>query len=97
MSETSYRLYVLSDFVYVRQSSDNNRREQVESSCCVKQSDSPSMLGTYQEEPDQTNTDNSTNYYDTPKYVVDVFVGAVSKTYRRLPERRNHRHGWEAK
>ena len=38
----------------------------------VKQSDSPSTLDTYWEEPDQTSTDNSTNYYDTPKYVVDV-------------------------
>ena len=24
------------------------------------------------EQPDQTNKDNSTNYYDTPMYVVDV-------------------------
>ena len=29
------------------------------------------------EEPNQTNTDNSTNYYDTPKYAVDVLEGAV--------------------
>ena len=57
----------------------------------VKQSDSPSTLGMYWEEPDQTNTDNSTNYYDTPKYVVDVLKGVVSKTYRRLPESRNYR------
>ena len=39
-------------------------------SCCVKQSDSPSTLDTYWEGPDQTNTDNSANDYDTPKYVV---------------------------
>ena len=26
----------------------------------------------YWEEPDETNTDNNTNYYDTPKYAVDV-------------------------
>ena len=59
----------------------------------VKQSDSPSTLDTYWEEPDQTRTDNSTNYYDTPKYVVDVLGGVVSKTYIRLPESRNYRHG----
>ena len=53
---------------------------------CVKQSDSPSTLHTYWEEPDQRNTDNSTKYYDTPRYVVDVLGGSVSKTYRRLPE-----------
>ena len=58
---------------------------------CVKQSDSPSTLDTYWEEPDQRNTDNITNYYDTPKYVVDILGGAVSKTYRRLSESRNHR------
>ena len=41
--------------------------------------------------PDQENTDNSTDYYDTPtKYVVGVLGGPVSKTYRRLPESRNH-------
>ena len=37
------------------------------------------------EEPDQITTDNSINYYDTPKYVADVRGGAVSKTCRRLP------------
>ena len=59
----------------------------------VKQSDSTSTLHTYWEEPDQRHTYNSsTNYYDTPRYVVDVLGGAVSKTYRRLPESRNHRH-----
>ena len=61
--------------------------------CCVKQSDSPSTLHTHWEEPDQRNTGNSTNYCDTPKYVVvDVLGRAVSKTYRRLPESRYHRH-----
>ena len=30
------------------------------------------MLCTYWAEPDQANTDNSTNYYDTPKCLVDV-------------------------
>ena len=59
---------------------------------CVKQSDRPSTLHTYWQEPDKKNTDNITNYYDTPKYVVDVLGGAVSNTYRRLPESRNHRH-----
>ena len=49
------------------------------------------MLGTFWEEPNQRNTDNNTSYDDTPKYVVDVVGGAVSKTYRRLPESRNHR------
>ena len=44
------------------------------------------------EEPDQTNTDNSTNYCDAPKYVVDVLGRVVSQTCRRLPESRNHRH-----
>ena len=44
-------------------------------------------------EPDQQiNTDNGTNYYEMPKYVVDVLGGAVSKTYRRLPQSRNHRN-----
>ena len=59
---------------------------------CAKQSESPSKLHTYWEEPDQTNTDNITNCYDRPKYVVDVLGRAVSKTYRRLPESINHRH-----
>ena len=59
---------------------------------CVKQSDSPSTLHACWGEPDQRNTNNITNYYDTPKYVVDGLGGAVSKTYRRLPESRNHRH-----
>ena len=45
----------------------------------------------YWEEPCQRNTDKSINYCDTPKYVVDVLGGAVSKIYRRLPESRNHR------
>ena len=58
----------------------------------VKQSDSSSTLRTYWEEPNQANTDNITNYYDRPKYVVDILGGAVSKTYRRLSEHRNHRH-----
>ena len=58
----------------------------------VKQPDSPSMLHKYWEEPDQRNTYNNTSYYDTPKYVVGVLGGTVSKTSRRLPERRNHRH-----
>ena len=57
----------------------------------MKYSDSPSTLRTYWDEPDQTNTDNITNYYDAPKYVVDVLGGAVSKTYRCLPESRNRR------
>ena len=39
----------------------------------------------------QRDTDNSTNYYDTPKYAVHAFEGAVSKAYRRLPESRNRR------
>ena len=52
----------------------------------MKQSDSPSTLRTYWGELDQTNTDNSPTYYDTPEYVVDVLGGAVSDTYRRLPE-----------
>ena len=38
------------------------------------------------------NTDNNTNYYDTPKYVVDVLGGVVSKTYRHLTKSRNHRN-----
>ena len=46
------------------------RRKQVDISS-VKQSDSLSTLSTYWEEPGQTNAD-ITNYYDTPKYVVDV-------------------------
>ena len=49
-------------------------------------------MHTYWEKPCQRNTDNSTNYYDTPKYVVHVLRGAVSKTYRRLPETRNYLH-----
>ena len=61
-------------------------------SSSVKQSDSPSTLDTCWEELDQTNADNITNYYDTPKLVVDVLGRAVSKTYRRLPESRNFRH-----
>ena len=59
---------------------------------CVKQSDSPSTLHTFWEEPDLRNTDTITNYNSTPKYVVDVLGGAVLTTYRRLPESRNHRH-----
>ena len=31
-------------------------------------------------------------YYGTPKYVVEVLRGAVSETYRRLPESRSYRH-----
>ena len=41
---------------------------------------------------DQTNTNNITNYYNTPKYVVDVLGKPASKTHRRFPEGRNHRH-----
>ena len=58
----------------------------------VKQSDSPSTLHTYRREPDQRNIGNITNYYDTPKYVVDVLEGAVSKTKIRLPGSINHRY-----
>ena len=58
----------------------------------MKESDSSSTLRTYWEGAGPTNTDNGTNYYDMPKYVVDVLGRAVSKTYRRLPESRNHRH-----
>ena len=61
---------------------------------CVKQSDSPGTLHTNREESDHRNAD-ITDYYETPnKYVVDVPVlgGAVSKTYIRLPESRNHCH-----
>ena len=43
------------------------------------------------EEPEKISTDNSTNYYDTPKYVLDVLGDAVSKTYKRLPESRKYR------
>ena len=60
---------------------------------CVKQSDNPSALHTYWGEPDQRHRDKSTNYYDTPKNVVDVLGGVVLNTSRRLPERRNHRQG----
>ena len=62
--------------------------------CCVKQSDSQVRCTGIGGDPNQRNTDkdNSTNYYDTPKYVVDVFGGAVSKTYRHLPESRNSQH-----
>ena len=75
------------------QSNDNKRSKQVDISC-VKQSKSPSTLHTYWEEPNQRNTHYSTNCYDTSKYAVDVLSGgAVPKTYRRLPESRNHRHG----
>ena len=55
----------------------------------VKQSDSPSTLYTYL---GGVESDNSTNYYDTPTYVVDVLGGAMSKSYRRLTESRNPRH-----
>ena len=58
----------------------------------VKQSDSPSTLDTYWGEPDQTDTDNITKYYDMSKNVVDVLGGAVSTIYRRLSESRNHRN-----
>ena len=58
---------------------------------CVKQSDTPRTLHTYWEEPDEKNTDNSTNYYNTPKYAVDVLGGAVSKIYIRLSEGKNRR------
>ena len=59
----------------------------------MKQSDSPSTLRAYWGEPYQTKIDNnSTNYYDTPKYVIDVLGGAVSETYIRLPESRNQQH-----
>ena len=85
------RVDLLSVLLCVWQFDDNKRRKRVDTSC-VKQSDSPSTLYTYCGEPDQRNTDTSTNYYDTSKYVIDVLGGAVSKTYRRLPESRNHRH-----
>ena len=39
---------------------------------------------------DHTNTDNSTNYYDTPMYVVNVLGGAVSRTYICLPESKTY-------
>ena len=59
----------------------------------VKQSDNPSRLGTYWEEPGQTKTDNSTNYYDTPKYVVDVLDRVkdiqTSSREQKLPTRYN--------
>ena len=59
---------------------------------CAKQSDTPKyvvhLLGRY-----RRNTDNNTNYCDdTSKYVVHALEEALSKTYRRLPENRNHRH-----
>ena len=57
---------------------------------CVKQSDKSKYVA-YWEEPHQRNVDNNTNYYDTPKYVVHVLGGAVSKTYRRISESRDHR------
>ena len=50
------------------------------------------MLYTCWKEPYQRHTDYNTNYDGTPKYVVDVLGGAVSKTYRRLPGIRNHLH-----
>ena len=65
----------------------------MDTSCCVKQSNNPSSLDTYWEESNQINTDNSTSYYDAPKYVVDVLGGAVSKTYRHLSESRICRQG----
>ena len=52
----------------------------METSIGVKQSHSPSTLYTYRGGADQTNTDNSTNYYDTPKYVLDALREAVPKT-----------------
>ena len=58
---------------------------------CVKQSGGHSTLHTYLEGPNQRNTYNIINYYDTPKYVVDLLVRSVSNTYRRLPESRNDR------
>ena len=58
----------------------------------MKQSDSPSTLRTYCGGAGSNNTDNSTNYYDTTKYVVDVLGEALSKTYRRFPKSRNHGH-----
>ena len=62
-------------------------------SSCAKQLDSPSTFHAYWEEPDQRNTEyvQHYNYHDKPKYVVEVLGGAVSKTYRHLPESRNHR------
>ena len=76
----------------LQSSNDYKRTQQVDTSC-VKQPDSPSTLHTYWEELDQINTDHSANYYDTPKYVVDVLGGAVSESYiYYLPESRNHRH-----
>ena len=42
--------------------------------------------------PDQTDTDNITNYFDTPKYVIDVLGGPCQRhTDRCLPESRNYR------
>ena len=59
----------------------------------MKQSDSPRTSDTYREEPNQTKTDNSTSFYDTPKYAVAILLGGlVSKTYRRFPESKNYRH-----
>ena len=43
---------------------------------CVKQSDSPSTLHTYEIQTASL----TTRYYDTPNYVVDVLEGAVSHT-----------------
>ena len=53
----------------------------------MKQSDGSSTWGGAGSKKMQ----NSTNYYDTPKYVVDVLGGVVSKIYSRLSESRNHR------
>ena len=55
----------------------------------MKKSDSPSTLRTYRGDSDPTNTDNVTNFDDTPKNVVNVLGGAAD---RRLPESRSHRH-----
>ena len=63
----------------------------------MKQSDSPSTLPMYWGESDPINTDNSTNCYDTPKYVVNVLGGVVLKTYRLLPESRNYRQAEKEK
>ena len=65
----------------------------MDTACCVKQSDSPSTLDTYREEPDERNIDTGTNYDDTSKNAVDALEGAVSRTYIRVPESRNSRHG----
>ena len=87
MSETSDWLCV--SLLCVWQSNDNIAEGNKWTFLVWSSQINPGTLDTYWGEPDQSNTDYSANYYDTPKYVVDIRRSRVQDIHKSFRQQKS--------